>query len=344
MDKTQPAEKNRSLFSLLLRHDADADKSRISARSFGILAALTSAFFLGMTPIFGRQAILLGAPPLAVVAIRTLLATGLLLGVMILFYRPYLYIYPVGLLGCLLAGWINGIGSLFYYRSLASINAGVGQLLYSLYPFFLVMWLLILDRQIPSRLTIIRVSIAICAVYLLTQAGYQQMNPIGVGLMLVASALYALHIPINQRVLYDMPSPTVTVYTLLAMSSIVVPTYLFSRSPAVPSEWYVWLPVLGLTLVTFFSRLTLFFGVKHLGGMQTVLLGLSEILVTLFFAHTWLHEEFSHRQWLGVLLLIFSLMLVVFDKQPIKKQSQGGLLGWLQPPTTPTDIPWQLHE
>ena len=344
MDKTQPAEKSRKLFGLLFHRETSLENRSISARSFGILAALTSAFFLGMTPIFGKQAILLGAPPLAVVAIRTLLATSLLLVVMILFYRPYLYIYQAGLLGCLLAGWINGVGSLFYYRSLASINAGVGQLLYSLYPFFLVMWLLILDRQLPSRLTIIRVSIAICAVYLLTQAGNQQMNPIGVGLMLVASALYALHIPINQRVLYDMPSPTVTVYTLLAMSSVVVPTYFLSGSPAVPSEWVVWLPILGLTLVTFFSRLTLFIGVKHLGGMQTALLGLSEILVTLFFARFWLNEEFTRQQWLGALLLIFSLMLVVFDRQPVKKQSQGGLLGWLRPPSTPTDIPWQLHE
>lgn len=344
MDKTQPVGKTRSRFSLLFQGDTGTAGRLYSARAVGILAALTSALFLGMTPIFGKQAILLGAPPLAVVAIRTLLASALLLAVMILFYRPYLYIYPAGLLGCMLAGWINGFGSLFYYSSLARINAGVGQLLYSLYPFFLIMWLMLLDRQIPSRLTIIRVSIAICAVYLLTQAGYSQMDPIGVGLMLLASALYALHIPINQRVLYDMPAPTVTVYTLLAMSSIVVPTYIFSGASTVPANFNVWLPILGLTLVTFFSRLTLFLGVKHLGGMQTALLGLSELLVTLFFAHFWLKEGFTYQQWLGVILLISSLMLLVLDKQPVKKHNQGGLLGWLRPPASPTDIPWQLHD
>jgi drug/metabolite transporter (DMT)-like permease len=344
MDKTQPVEKNHSLFSLLFHHDAGAAGRPYNIRVVGILAALTSALFFGMTPIFGKQAILLGAPPLAVVAIRTFLASALLLGVMIVFYRPYLYIYPAGLLGCMLAGWINGIGSLFYYSSLARINAGVGQLLYSLYPFFLIMWLILLDRQVPSRLTTIRVSIAICAVYLLTQAGSDKMDPIGVGLMLLAAALYALHIPINQRVLSDMPAPTVTVYTLLAMSSIVVPTYILSSAPGVPVDMNVWLPILGLTLVTFFSRLTLFLGVKHLGGLQTALLGLSELFVTLFFAHFWLKEGFTQQQWLGAILLISSLMLVVFDKQPAKKQNQGGLLGWLRPPASPSDLPWQLHE
>ncbi len=344
MDKTQPVGKTRSVFNMFFHPDAGAAGRQYSARGVGILAALTSALFLGMTPIFGKQAILLGAPPLAVVAIRTLLASVLLLVVMIVFYRPYLYIYPAGLLGCMLAGWINGIGSLFYYNSLARINAGVGQLLYSLYPFFLIMWLILLDRQIPSRLTTIRVSIAICAVYLLTQGGYGQMDPIGVGLMMLASALYALHIPINQRVLCDMPAPTVTVYTLLAMSSIVVPTYLFNGAPSLPKGLIVWAPILGLTLVTFFSRLTLFLGVKHLGGMQTALLGLSELILTLFFAHFWLKEDLTGQQWLGVILLISSLMLVVLDKQPVKKQSQGGLLGWLRPPASPAEIPWQLHE
>ncbi len=54
-----------------------------------------------------------------------------------------------------------------------------------------------------------------------------------------------------------------------------------------------WWPVLGLTLVTFLSRLTLFMGVKHLGGMQTALLGLGELLVTLVFAHWMLGESLS---------------------------------------------------
>jgi drug/metabolite transporter (DMT)-like permease len=179
---------------------------------------------------------------------------------------------------------------------------------------------------------------------LLTQAGYSQMDPIGVGLMLLASALYALHIPINQRVLYDMPAPTVTLYTLLAMSSIVVPTYLVSGADAVPTNVNVWLPILGLTLVTFFSRLTLFLGVKHLGAMQTAVLGLSELLVTLFFAYFWLDEGFTIQQWFGVILLITSLMLVVLDRQPVKIHHQGGLLGWLRPPSSPTEIPWQIHE
>ena len=93
-------------------------------RNTGVQAALASAVFLGLAPIFGKQAILLGLSPLSVVALRTLLATLLLIVVMLIFKRKYFYIYPAGLLGCLLAGGINGAGSLLYYGSLGRIDAG----------------------------------------------------------------------------------------------------------------------------------------------------------------------------------------------------------------------------
>ena len=76
----------------------------------GIYAALLSAVVLGLAPIFGKQAILAGTPPLSVVALRTVAATA---GLWLLFAvarRRYFYIYPLGLLGCLAAGVINGLG------------------------------------------------------------------------------------------------------------------------------------------------------------------------------------------------------------------------------------------
>ena len=316
----------------------------------GVYAALASAFFLGFTPVFGKQAILLGVAPLAVVAIRTILAAFLLLLVMLLFYRRYLYIYPAGMLGCLIAGWVNGLGSLFYYSSLGRIDASLGQLLYSLYPLFLVLWLS-LDHQPPSRLTIVRLVLAIPAIVLLVRVQGGKTDWIGVSSMLLASALYALHLPINQRVLYDMPAPTVTLYTLLSMSAIVVPVFLFSGSLNTQQLFLgeslaanrAWLPLLGLTLVTFLSRLTLFTGIKHLGGMQTAFLGLSELIVALLFSYLWLGERFTTVQWIGAGLLMVSLMLVVLEEPPPRKQSTGGFLSWLRPAGQTTET-WQPHD
>jgi drug/metabolite transporter (DMT)-like permease len=303
----------------------------------GIKAALISALILGLAPVFGKAAMGVGKfSPLAVVALRTSMAALLLVLIIALFKPRILYIYPAGLLGCLLAGTVNGIGSIFYYIGLSKLNASIAQMLYALYPFFVAFWLQ-LDNQKPSKITGVRIVIASISIFFLTKVQTGSINMVGVVFMLIAGALYALHLPINQRVLYDVPAPTVTVYTLLAMSLVVVPAYLiFDRS--LPAANAPWLPIVGLTAVTFTSRLLLFLGVKHIGGMQTALLGLGELLVTISFSHVLLNETLTDWQWLGTAGLSISLLLAWFEAPPPSSAHPRGLLSWLQPPDFPTDF------
>jgi drug/metabolite transporter (DMT)-like permease len=217
-------------------------------------------------------------------------------------------------------------------------------MLYSLYPLFVAIWL-ILDRQPPSFLTMFRIVLAAMAVLLLTSLPSHQADPVGVWMMLGAAALYALHLPINQRVLYEVPAPTVTLYTLLAMSAVVVPAYLlFDRQW--PTSNLNWLPVFGLTLVTSLSRLTLFFGIKRIGGMQTALLGLGELLITILFSYIWLHEKLLWSQWLGAAGLGISLLLVRFENphRSVLAASKTGWLAWIRPPDLPQELPLGPHE
>ncbi len=306
-------------------------------RATGINAALLSALLIGMAPVFGKAAMDTNQfSPYAVVALRTSMAASLLVILIAIFKRQFLYIYPAGFLGCLLAGALNGIGSIFYYVGLSKLDASVAQMLYALYPFFVAFWLQ-LDGQPPTRLTIIRILIACGSAFLLTRVGNNGIDLLGVAFMLISAALYALHLPVNQRVLYDVPAPTVTVYTLLAMSAIVVPVYFVADNTLPPAD-APWLPVLGLTAVTFFSRLMLFLGVKHIGGMQTALLGLAELLVAITFSYILLGERLTTLQWIGTTGLMISLLLVWFEKPPAHPRHTHGLLGWLQPPDFPTDF------
>ena len=302
-------------------------------RKAGVRAALLSAGFFGLTPIFGKLAVNLGVSPLAVVGYRTLLAALLVLLVTAILNRKYLYIYPAGLIGCGLAGLLNGVGSIFYYAALNRINASLGQLLYSLYPLFVAI-VLFFDSQPPSRLTVFRIFLAIAAIIFLTNPSSGTVDIIGVLQMLLASILYAAHLPVNQRVLYDIPAPTVTLYTLIAMSLVVFPAFLiFDRTIPQPGTWW---PIIWLTLVTLLARLSLFLGVKHLGGMQTALLGLLELLVTLGLSIVWLRESLNVSQWIGAGVLCASTLLVYFEKAPrIRRPGKGGWLGWLTPPQPP---------
>jgi len=306
-------------------------------RRTGVQAALLSAALLGLAPVFGKQAIHLGIAPLAIVGFRTLLAALMLLIIMAIFRRKYLFIYPAGLIGCGLAGLFNGVGSIFYYAALGRINASIGQLLYSLYPLFVAI-VLTLDSQPPTRLTTFRIFLAMVAVVFLTFTSTGAVDYIGVIQMLIGSLFYAIHLPINQRVLYDVPAPTVTIYTLIAMSLVVFPAFLlFDHTlPAIGTWW----PIIGLTIVTFTSRLSLFLGIKHLGGMETALLGLMELIVTIGLSLVWLNETLTPTQWIGAAILILSTLLVYFET-PLDNRNpphHSGWLSWLRPPGPPPDL------
>ncbi len=120
-------------------------------RSTGINAALISALFLGLAPVFGKAAMGAGNfSPLAVVALRTSMAALLLVIIIAVFKREILYIYPAGLLGCLMAGAVNGVGSIFYYIGLSKLNASVAQMLYALYPFLVALWLQLDKRHLRN--------------------------------------------------------------------------------------------------------------------------------------------------------------------------------------------------
>jgi len=303
----------------------------VKSRGAGISLALTSALMIGLTPIFGKQAILAGMPALAVVAGRTVGAAALLLVLILIINRRYLYIYPVGLGGCALAGSLNGIGSVLFYSSLARIDASLAQLLFSFYPVFVAL-VLYADGLRYRPVTLFRLALSIPAVYLLLQVNTGSFDLIGAAFALGAGILYALHIPINQRVLYDVPAPTVTMYTLLAMTVIVVPAFLLFSPPVGPVTRDAWIPLLNLTIVTFLSRITLFAGVKSIGGLQTALIGLAELLLTVFLSIILLGERLTIIQWVGAGLLFALLLLAGFEKQTSHTLGTSGWLRWIRPP------------
>lgn len=312
---------------------------RHAGHNKGISAALSSAIFLGMVPIFGKLAFEAGFSPFAVIAVRTTIAALLMLLLMLAQMRQFFYIYPVGLVGCVLAGFVNGLGSILYYTALSRLDAGVGHMLYSFYPLFVALWLL-LDRQSITRLTILRLALTIPAVVLLILPGQKAVDLPGALMMLGSAVLYALHMLINQRILYEVPAQTVTLYTLLAMAATVDVAFLFTDR-SFPALDRIWWPVLAMALITFFSRLTLFLGIKHLGPLQTAMLGLAELFVTIVLAQVWLDEILTLPQWAGAALLTISLVLISFDKITPQKRNSKSWLAWLNSPKIHAgDVPW----
>ena len=278
----------------------------------GIRAALLSALVLGTTPILGKQAYLAGMDAYSLTALRTLAAALVLWAIFLSSKRrrKFIFIYPAGILISFAAGALNGFSSLLYYNGLTRIDAGLGQMLYALYPLFVVV-VRRLDGQAISNWTKVRLVMALIAVALLVQVGSGQIDPVGAGLMLGAGFMYALHLAVSQRVLYEMPPQTVALYVLTAMTAVVWVAFLIHGPGDVTAGGLS--PMFALAAITVFSRLMMFMGVKQLGSVQTALLGVTEILVAVFLAIVTLGEQLVLRQWIGAVILICSLLLMLFE-------------------------------
>jgi len=284
----------------------------------GVVATLLSTLFSGLAPIFGKLAYQAGVQPSALVALRTALAAGLLWLFYLLFWRDFIAINWRNLLGCIGMGIANGIGSLLYYNGLSRVDASLAHLLYSMYPFWVFIFLSAAGHPV-SRLAAVRLGLALLSVFLLTWQGTGAglVDPLGITLMIGAGALYGFHLVLGQWTLADVEPRTVTLYGLTTMSVVVGIPYLATLAqgrPMEPISAEGWVTILLVAIFpTALARLLVFAGLRRLGGIQTSLLGIAEVLVALTFAFLFLGESFSPMQWLGAGLFVVSVLLIARD-------------------------------
>jgi drug/metabolite transporter (DMT)-like permease len=231
----------------------------------------------------------------------------------LLFWRRYLTIKWGDLAGCVGMGVANGAGSLLYYNGLSRMDASLAHLLYSMYPFWVFIFLSAAGHPI-SRMSVARLGLALLSVFLLIWQGGGLVDPLGVTLLIGAGALYGFHLVLGQWTLADVDPRTVTLYGLTTMSLVVGIPYLWrgGQVAAISNDGLVAILLVAL-FPTALARLLVFAGLRRIGGMQTALLALAEPLVAVVLAFALLGESFTVQQWIGASLFLVSVLLIRRD-------------------------------
>jgi len=281
-----------------------------STHAQAVSAALLTPIFLGVAPIFGKLAIHAGADPFSVAAWRTVVAVLLLWTLYALFFRKQIFIYPAGLLGCIMIGVINGIGSLFFYGGLGLLDASLVQLLNGLYIVFAVI-LSHMGGERISRSLAIRIGLAVIALIMLTGFGNQPLDWLGVGLMIGSALMFAGTMMFSQYILYEIPPSTATLYILTTMAVVVLMAWAAVGTPLDSQTLEAaFPPILVLGVTTALSRLAMFSSIQVFGSLRTVIIAIGEIGVALALAYLVLGDRLSTIQVIGVCLLGVSLLLI----------------------------------
>lgn len=292
----------------------------------GIVSTFMASFFLGWAPILGKLAYRRGVTPFTLAAFRTLVAVLLIWLAFVLFWRREVAISWRALIGCISVGMVNGFGSLFYYTSLSRLDASRAALLNTLYPLWVVLFLFASGQPL-THLTLVRLALSMLGTYLLTRAEPGELDWLGVTLMIASAATYGWHLVLGQWVLADVPSRTATLYILTAMGCVVGLARVLQGQPVEPVTTAGWTAILALGLTTALSRLAMFSALRRVGGVETALVGLLELLVSLVLAFLLLGERLTPVQWMGGILLVGSMILMARD--PGMRLAEGNVpLEW----------------
>lgn len=274
----------------------------------GVVSTVVASFFLGWAPVLGRLAYVDGVTPFTLAALRTLMAALLLWLAFVLFWRHEVAIAWPGLIGCMGVGAVNGFGSLLYFTGLSRLDASRAALLNTLYPLWVVLFLFAAGQSL-THLTLVRLALSMLGIYFLTRTGPGELEWLGVMLMISSAAIYGWHLVLGQWVLADVPARTATLYILTTMAGVVGVARVLQARPVEPIATAGWYAILSLGLTTALSRLAMFSGLQRLGGVETALISLLELLVSLVLAFVLLGERLTPVQWLGGALLVISLAL-----------------------------------
>jgi drug/metabolite transporter (DMT)-like permease len=165
-----------------------------------------------------------------------------------------------------------------------------------------------------SPLSIGRLGLVLLSAFLLTWQGGGLVDPLGVTLMIGAGALYGFHIVLGQWTLVDVDPRTVALYVLTTMTAVVIIPFIAQGGPLKPITSAGWTAIVLVAIFpTALARLLVFAGLRHIGGAQTVLLGMAEPLVAVVLSFALLGESFTALQWLGAALFVFSVILIQRD-------------------------------
>jgi drug/metabolite transporter (DMT)-like permease len=287
-------------------HTTDTSTNEVKRGLSGISSGLLASFLLGWAPILGKFAYRAKVDPMTLAALRTVVAALFLWGIYLIFWRKHIFISWSAVLNCLLIGIINGIGSLFYYSGLSRLDASRASLLGAFYPVWAVIFLSASGQTI-RRVTLGRLLISLSGAVLVTSPWMMSTltDYLGIMLMLAYAGLTGWYLVMGQWVLADVPSQSGTLYILSGMAVTVAIARAVSQGPGIaPISTPGWTAIVALGLTTAFSRLAMFFSLAKLGGVQTAIIGLVELAVSLTLAFIFLGERLAWYQWVGAILLL----------------------------------------
>ena len=217
----------------------------------------------------------------------------------------------------MLAGTSLGLTSTFYYIAVQYIPVSIGIVLLMQTVWMGVVLEMVLSKKLPSRGRVLAVVLILAGTVLATNmlTNTKDINWIGIGWGLLAALSYTISVYTSNKVALEMHPFRRTFWMLsggfIAVLLISLPSLTEQFNPDIFLSWGIVLALFGTILPPILFTI----GMPITGLGLGAILSSVEIPVSVLMAYFLLHEEVGPFQWLGIVLIIVTVILMNLPKQ-----------------------------
>lgn len=214
-------------------------------------------------------------------------------------------------------GVVYGLMTVLFFEGLAFLTAGLAAVAFYTYPVFVfAISTAVLDERL-TRPRLVALVLAVAGVAILVGASPSGADPVGVLLVLSAAVGYATYTAGSRAVVASIEPATLAATALVATTASMVPYWLASGGPSVPTGIGQWLLVVGIGLVGTAAPVALYVaGLERIEASRASVIGTAEPAVTVLLGAALLDEPVTPVLVVGGGLVLGAVLLVQREGRP----------------------------
>ena len=278
----------------------------------GHLQIIMSSSLFGLMPLFTKMAYSYGATPMTVAFCRCFYAT-IILAVMLPFMKKNIFsIERKQIVPMLKIAIPFGLIPVTLFIAYTYLDSGMATILFYTHPIFVMVLSILMYHTFPSKKQILCMILCLAGIVLLN-AIQGEVKIVGIAIAILAGFIYSVYVIACDQKGIDEIDPTVLSFWINLFASIIVGIIgIASGQLMIVTEPMGQASMVILALVVSVIAVLLFqHGVLITGGLKASLLSTFEPLTSLFIGVIVFHELLTVRQWIGIIFVLVSVILLV---------------------------------
>lgn len=294
-------------------------QAALSASCFGIMGFLGSTAYAEGISVYNLMTFRFGIAGIIFLSILIYKFKSKKVG-----YKEHIlkYITPKYIAVGFIFGAIGYAGQAFLvFSSIKYIPTGLASILLYTYPTFVILIDAIFFKKSPSKLLIVSLILGFLGCFLaIKNVSNGPTSLLGIYMGIGAGLWYAIYIKVSEILLNKIPNEiTITFMSIGCFTTFLLASIFSDTGFSIPETRDGLGAAFLLAIIsTVFAIKFLFLSIEKIGAPKASITSTLEPVIAVLIGVTFLHENLAPSQFMGIIIVLFSVILTIKDKETVK--------------------------